>query len=185
MPFSPYPTIFRWDRSGYVYAKKTCFEGAEDSLRIIITGDLLLDRGVRQKIEMVGVDALFSPSIDSLFHASDYVIANLECPVTKIRERVFKRFIFRGEPEWLPTLRCHGITHLNLANNHSIDQGRRGLLDTQEQIKKAGMIPIGLVRIWRKQQNQYSFYKSTPCLGSFIPTFTLRELPLPSSKTLC
>ena len=92
---------------------------------------------------MVGVDALFSPTIDSLFHSSNYVIANLECPVTKIRERVFKRFIFRGEPEWLPTLHRHGITHLNLANNHSIDQGRNGLLDTQEQIKKAGMIPIG------------------------------------------
>ena len=123
--------------------KRLVSKGAEDSLRIIITGDLLLDRGVRQKIDMAGVDALFSPSIDSLFHASDYVIANLECPVTKIRERVFKRFIFRGEPEWLPTLRRHGITHLNLANNHSIDQGRSGLLDTQEQIIKAGMIPIG------------------------------------------
>lgn len=126
--------------------KRLVSKGAEDSLRIVITGDLLLDRGVRQKIDMVGVDALFSPSIDSLFHASDYVIANLECPVTKIRERVFKRFIFRGEPEWLPTLRRHGITHLNLANNHSIDQGRNGLLDTQEQIRKAGMIPIGAGR---------------------------------------
>ena len=95
---------------------------------------------------MAGVDALFSSGIDSLFQSSNYVIANLECPVTKIRERVFKRFIFRGEPEWLPSLRHHGITHLNLANNHSIDQGRRGLLDTQEQIKKAGMIPIGAGR---------------------------------------
>ena len=123
--------------------KKSTSKEVDDTLRIVITGDLLLDRGIRQKIDMVGVDALFSPTIDSLFHSSNYVIANLECPVTKIRERVFKRFIFRGEPEWLPTLRRHGITHLNLANNHSIDQGRRGLLDTQEQIKKAGMIPIG------------------------------------------
>ena len=110
--------------------KKSTSKEVDDTLRIVITGDLLLDRGVRQKIDMVGVDALFSPTIDSLFHSSNYVIANLECPVTKIRERVFKRFIFRGEPEWLPTLRRHGITHLNLANNHSIDQGRRGLLDT-------------------------------------------------------
>ena len=123
--------------------KKSTSKEVDDTLRIVITGDLLLDRGVRQKIDMVGVDALFSPGIDSLFQSSNYVIANLECPVTKIRERVFKRFIFRGEPEWLPTLRHHGITHLNLANNHSIDQGRNGLLDTQEQIKKAGMIPIG------------------------------------------
>ncbi|MGP1550054.1 MAG: CapA family protein [Prevotella fusca] len=119
---------------------------ADDTLHIVVTGDLLLDRGVRQKIDMAGVDSLFTSAIDSVFLSSDFVIANLECPVTKIRERVFKRFIFRGEPEWLPTLRRHGITHLNLANNHSIDQGRSGLLDTQEQVKKAGMIPVGAGR---------------------------------------
>ena len=130
----------------FIHQKKSAQKRPDDTLRIVITGDLLLDRGVRQKIDVAGVDALFSSGIDSLFHSSNYVIANLECPVTKIRERVFKRFIFRGEPEWLPTLHRHGITHLNLANNHSIDQGRNGLLDTQEQIKKAGMIPIGAGR---------------------------------------
>ena len=88
----------------------------------------------------------WTPSIDSLFLASDYVIANLECPVTAIRERVYKRFIFRGEPEWLPALHRHGITHLDLANNHSIDQGRNGLMDTQEQVRKAGMVPLGAGR---------------------------------------
>ena len=140
---TPILLSFSWIGANDIDSKKTTFKETNDTLHIVITGDLLLDRGVREKINMVGVDALFSPAIDSLFHSSDYVIANLECPVTKIRERVFKRFIFRGEPEWLPALRRHGITHLNLANNHSIDQGRSGLLDTQEQIIKAGMIPIG------------------------------------------
>lgn len=117
-----------------------------ETLRIVVAGDLLLDRGVRQRIGQVGIDGLFSPSVNTLFLSSDYVIANLECPVTAIRERVYKRFIFRGEPEWLPALYRHGITHLNLANNHSIDQGRNGLLDTQEQIRKAGMVPLGAGR---------------------------------------
>ena len=62
---------------------KSTSKEVDDTLRIVITGDLLLDRGVRQKIDMAGVDALFSPTIDSLFHSSNYVIANLECPVTK------------------------------------------------------------------------------------------------------
>ena len=49
----------------------------------------------------------------------------------------------RGEPEWLEALKRHGITHLNLANNHSIDQGREGLLDTRQNIIDTGMTPIG------------------------------------------
>lgn len=80
-------------------AGKTLQNLPGDTLHIVVAGDLLLDRGVRQRIAQVGVDGLFTPSIDSLFLASDYVIANLECPVTAIRERVYKRFIFRGEPE--------------------------------------------------------------------------------------
>ena len=114
-----------------------------EELNILFTGDILLDRGVRQVIEHYGVNHLFSEGIDSVFRSAQLVVGNLECPATKIESPVFKRFIFRGEPEWLDTLQHHGYTHLNLANNHSIDQGREGLLDTKRNILAAGMVPIG------------------------------------------
>lgn len=116
---------------------------ASDSLSITFTGDVLLDRGVRQFVEHRSVDKLFSPFVDSVFQSSDLVVANLECPATKIRQPAFKQYIFRAEPEWLQTLKAHGITHLNLANNHSVDQGRIGLADTKRNIQEAGMIPVG------------------------------------------
>ena len=116
---------------------------AADTLSIVFTGDILLDRGVRRVINHHGVDHLFSDGINSVFRSAQLVVGNLECPATKIEAPVFKQYIFRGEPEWLDTLRQHGITHLNLANNHSIDQGREGLLDTKKNIIAAGMIPIG------------------------------------------
>ena len=114
-----------------------------DTLNIVLTGDILLDRGVRQAINRRGVGHLFSDGIDSVFRQAQVVVGNLECPATKIEAPVFKQFIFRAEPEWLDTLHQHGFTHLNLANNHSIDQGREGLIDTKQNIEKAGMIPIG------------------------------------------
>ena len=110
---------------------------------ITFVGDLLLDRGVRERIDTAGVELLFSPSVDSLFAASDFVIANLECPATHIVAPMQKKYIFRADPEHLPVLRQHGITHLNLANNHSIDQGRRGLISTRDNIREAGMVPVG------------------------------------------
>ena len=114
-----------------------------DTLNVVLTGDILLDRGVRQVIEHHGVDHLFSEDVDSVFRSAQVVVGNLECPATKIKAPVFKQFIFRAEPEWLYTLKQHGITHLNLANNHSIDQGREGLMDTRQNIIEAGMTPIG------------------------------------------
>ena len=116
---------------------------ATDTITITLTGDILLDRGVRKHIESTDINHLFTPEIDSVFHSSDYVIGNLECPATHIKSPAFKKFVFRAEPEWLQTLQKHGFTHLNLANNHSVDQGRRGLVDTFHQIEKYGMIPIG------------------------------------------
>ena len=114
-----------------------------DTLNVIFTGDILLDRGVRRVINQHGVDHLFSDGIDSIFRSAQVVVGNLECPATKIEAPVFKQFIFRAEPEWLDALKRHGVTHLNLANNHAIDQGREGLIDTYQNILAAGMTPLG------------------------------------------
>ena len=119
------------------------FPSWSSTLHVLFTGDILLDRGVRRMIERHGADSLFSQSVDSVLRSAQIVVGNLECPATKIEAPVFKRFIFRGEPEWLDELRRHGFTHLNLANNHSIDQGRQGLMDTRRNITAAGMVPIG------------------------------------------
>lgn len=111
--------------------------------KIVFAGDLLLDRGVRERIEYLGIHSLFHPTIDSVFAESDIVIANLECPATEIEEPINKKFIFRADPEWLMVLKEHKITHLNMANNHSMDQGRKGLVDTEKNIIKNGLIPLG------------------------------------------
>ncbi|WP_219011478.1 CapA family protein [Aquimarina litoralis] len=114
-----------------------------DETTVVFVGDLLLDRGVRTRIEHLGMDNLFHSSIDSVFTESDIVVANLECPATSINAPINKKFIFRAEPDWLASLKDHGITHLNMANNHSMDQGRDGLVDTKNNIKQAGLIPLG------------------------------------------
>lgn len=113
------------------------------STTITFTGDILLDRGVRQEIEARGTESLFTSGVDSVLRASTLVVGNLECPATTIKAPTFKRYIFRAEPEWLDVLRNHGFTHLNLANNHSVDQGRRGLEDTHRQVIAHGITPIG------------------------------------------
>ena len=135
--------FFLWGFFVVSSAQAAAAVAASDTMRVTFVGDLLLDRGVRERIESQGVDALFSPSVDSLLASSHCVVANLECPATKVVRPVQKWIVFRGEPEWLAPLRQHGITHLNLANNHSIDQRREGLMSTINNILDAGMTPLG------------------------------------------
>jgi len=143
-----------------------------DTLTVVLTGDILLDRGVRQTINRHGVNHLFSDGIDSVFRQAQVVVGNLECPATKIEAPVFKQFIFRAEPEWLDTLHQHGITHLNLANNHSIDQGREGLIDTKLNIEKASMTPIGAGENMAKA-SQPVLLASEPRNVWFVPSLRL------------
>jgi poly-gamma-glutamate synthesis protein (capsule biosynthesis protein) len=119
-----------------------CHETDNDTLKICFAGDLLLDRGVRQEIEHFGVEIIFS-GVSPLFHTSDAVIANLECPVTYLQAPINKRFIFKGDPKWLGSLKNAGITHLTMANNHIYDQGRDGITDTYNQLILHKIIPIG------------------------------------------
>ena len=114
---------------------QTSSTGETSKTCLLFTGDILLDRGVRKVIGHHGIDHLFTREMDSLFRASQVVVGN--APVQK-------RFIFQGEPAWLGALKKHGFTHLNLANNHSTDQGRKGLTDTGENILKARMKPVGM-----------------------------------------
>lgn len=115
----------------------------ETELTICFTGDLLLDRGVREQIERKGsADFLFT-DLAGLFRLSDAVVVNLECPVTDIIAPINKRFIFRGEKEWLQGLIKSGVTHAALANNHSMDQGRSGLNDTYKNLIDYGIEVLG------------------------------------------
>ena len=119
-----------------------CSRRQDVQLTITFTGDVLLDRGVRQQIEKHGIDRLFE-DVEDTFRSSDAVIVNLECPITDTLSPVNKRYIFRADSDMTPALRKAGITHAALANNHTIDQGRRGLTSTAYYLRQAGITPLG------------------------------------------
>jgi len=114
----------------------------EKKASILFGGDVMLDRGVRTGISKYGLSFLLD-DIEPEFRKADFVVVNIECPVTDIRSPLTKKYIFRGDPAMLPELKKSGITHGTLANNHSYDQGREGLISTAENLSAAGIIPVG------------------------------------------
>lgn len=127
---------------GAVLFTAACHPSSEEHLTIAFTGDVLLDRGVRHEIEKKGAEHLFA-SVAPLFRKADATVVNLECPVTAVQSPINKRYIFRAEPAWLEALKKSGITHAALANNHTMDQGRSGLIDTYHHLLTAGITPVG------------------------------------------
>ncbi len=137
----------------------TCYS---DTLTILFTGDILLDRGVRYYLEHGGMRRIIPDETADFLRSADVVVGNLECPATTVQAPAFKRYVFRGDPQWLDSLRAYGFTHLNLANNHSVDQGRQGLRDTRLNILKAGLIPIGVDSTMQAAATAITLMKTLP-----------------------
>lgn len=113
-----------------------------DSLSILFTGDVMLDRGVRSQIVKHGVEWLFS-DVTGRFLSADAVVINLECPITDVVTPLNKQFVFRADVGWTKVLRSVGITHAALANNHSNDQGYQGFASTVQCLRAEGIVPLG------------------------------------------
>jgi len=110
---------------------------------LIAGGDVLLDRGVRQAMDRAGDPGYLFQGIAPLLKQADLALANLECPLTLETVPIAKQFSFRSDPAMAPVLRQAGFTVLNLANNHSIDYGRSGLVETIQHLEQAGIVVIG------------------------------------------
>ena len=139
------------------------------SLTILFTGDVLLDRGVRNIAEHRGVEYLFE-EVTPVFREADAVVVNLECPLTDTISPVNKKYIFRADARWAKDLKAVGITHAAMANNHTNDQGRRGLQATAQHLADAGITPLGYGRNFKEQMSPVLIEKDGITVALFNAT---------------
>ncbi len=78
--------------------------------------------------------------------APDLRIVNLETSITKSEDCTDKGISYRMSPDNLPCLTAAGIDCCVLANNHVLDWGRAGLIETLETLEAAGICTAGAGR---------------------------------------
>jgi poly-gamma-glutamate capsule biosynthesis protein CapA/YwtB (metallophosphatase superfamily) len=107
------------------------------SLRLMLGGDLMLGRLVKQAIRRFGPVYPLAP-IASMLRGADLAIVNLECALTASHAAwpgEPKAFYFGAPPEAVQSLVGAGIDMVSLANNHALDFGVEGLLDTLQLLR--------------------------------------------------
>ena len=93
-------------------------------------GDILLSRGVAAAIRAADDPMLPYRGMKARFEAVDFTFANLEFPFSSETLVPVRGNIFNAPRPWARGLVEHEFRVLNLANNHAMDQGERGLFDT-------------------------------------------------------
>jgi len=114
----------------------------ENVLTIDITGDIILDRGVKDQIELHG-SYLLDSSIRN-FKEGDLMLVNYEGAFTSTKTKQKDQYNFKANPLLASNLHDAGITHISLANNHSFDYLQKGFEETHQVISKHNMVAIGV-----------------------------------------
>ncbi|HUT52469.1 MAG TPA: CapA family protein [bacterium] len=141
---------------------------------LIAGGDLMFDRGVKERMEKGGGPDEVLAGIAPLLRGADVAIANLECPLTARAVPVLKRYSFRSDPGDAAALKKAGFTALNLANNHTSDYGRAGLMDTARFLEKEGILVVGA----GENQEQAARARYVKVGGTTIALLGFVDMPL-------
>lgn len=129
-----------------------CGAAAAEQMTISMVGDCTIGeqwcyRGYKSgyvyKITQAGLDYPFS-NVAELFAADDLTIANCECALTTKRPADQNKIMsLYGPPEFAEIFRLGNVDVCNLANNHGLDFGPQGRLDTIDALNAVGIASFG------------------------------------------
>lgn len=81
----------------------------------------------------------FFKNVKSVFEADDMTIVNFEGVLTESNDKVEKAYNLKGKPEYNQILVDGDIEAASLGNNHRIDYGKQGMIDTQAALDEIGL----------------------------------------------
>ena len=96
--------------------------------------------------------------IKHFFEKSDYISGNLETPITKNNLGLTEQnFSFNTPMEFAKAIKNNNINLLTTANNHALDRGKKGLLETLECLEDLSIEHIGTYK--SKEERNKTFIK--------------------------
>ena len=108
-------------------------------------GDVLLDRGVADVLASAPYEELLA-GIAPLLRKADIAFCNLEFPFVSNPSPIPKPISFAVSPPYTALLNYAGFDIVSLANNHTMDCGKNGLVETMRYLRQADIAFCGAGR---------------------------------------
>jgi poly-gamma-glutamate synthesis protein (capsule biosynthesis protein) len=105
-------------------------------------GDIMMARTIGDLVLTQGPGSIFA-GVQSVLDTADVLVGNLECAITNGGEPQPKIYTFAAPPAAAQALGLAGFDVLSLANNHAMDYGSTGLLDTRNNLGQYGIVTVG------------------------------------------
>ncbi|MCJ8312875.1 MAG: CapA family protein [Saccharospirillaceae bacterium] len=117
----------------------------EYTIKLGFVGDIFLGGSAKPILEAKGYDYPFE-NVQPILDDSDILFGNLEGPLTNYDEiYIEKTYLFKSDPIKVSSvLKQTGFDIVSLANNHALDYGLQGMLDTKEVLDSQSVYYIGV-----------------------------------------
>ncbi len=107
-------------------------------------GDIMMHQDVKRSgLASEGGFSSLWKEVEPLLRGADLTFGNLETPVAPHTGGAGRPFCFNAPADLVPALRASGFQLLSTANNHTYDQGRKGVAETLEHLREAGLAALG------------------------------------------
>ena len=125
------------------------FPGVDASqLRLlVVTGDVIPARETGHLIRVRGDWTYPLAATRSLLQSGDATFVNLESPLLPSCPDVVTGFTFCADARFAAAMQGAGVSVVNVANNHSTNQGQSGLDQTVQVLRAHGMAVTGFDRV--------------------------------------
>ena len=115
-------------------------------MKLLITGDIVPTEKSARLFEDKNFLNLFEKDFKEIWKSADYRILNLECPLTNNLNSISKNgALLKANPESIVGIKSLNPNLMLLANNHIMDYGHTGLLDTIDILNKNKIPYTGII----------------------------------------
>ncbi|MDP3993378.1 MAG: CapA family protein [Candidatus Doudnabacteria bacterium] len=114
-----------------------------ETATLLAVGDIMLSRNVGTKIEQAQDPDLPFKKLGDLLRGADVTFGNLECPLSDLNIPIREGLVFRCLTRDFGGVIDSGFDVLSTANNHSMDQGVKGLEFTIDYLQSQNILPTG------------------------------------------
>lgn len=119
--------------------------GIKKELKLLFGGDIMLSRTVNAKMQAYDDYAWPARLIASSTANADISVFNLESPFLKNSNYTVLTgsFAFKANPLAIQTLKLLGADVISLANNHLLNAGKQGVIDTLDILSENNILSVG------------------------------------------
>ena len=110
---------------------------------ITFTGDIMMARSVERWMNENGADYPFR-NVAALAASSSAVVSNFEAAISEVHIPTPPLIMrFSVDQRFIPALRRSGVTHVSLANNHTLDYGQSAYRNTRAMLAANDIVSFG------------------------------------------